>query len=334
MPPSAARAFGCARVVWNDCLRDRREAHAAGLPYVTSAELSRLRITQTKRTEERAWLADVSAVILQQSLRNLDSAYKNFFDTLRGKRQGRKVGPPRYKSKKDTRQSIRLNTNAFSIQKQRHGVCGQGRQPQGQVVPPTSGLADVSDRHEGQLRPVLPQLCRGHRARVSCAGRRRSSSAFSGSCRARPRGRRTGPRPASRSRASTPRWPTGAGTGTTRFPRKSFATTKRCMWKTSRCPPWAAPGPPSPCMTRDGLRSSACWSTRRSSTAALSPRWTVLSRPLRSVRPAASGTVPSRCTFGSGRAARAARCMTVIATQLATSFSKDVVSSPPDGRRH
>ncbi|MEV5084249.1 transposase, partial [Streptomyces sp. NPDC056159] len=69
-----ARAFGCARVVWNDCLRDRKEAHAAGLPYVKSAELSRLRITQAKRTEERAWLADVSAVVLQQSLRDLDTA--------------------------------------------------------------------------------------------------------------------------------------------------------------------------------------------------------------------------------------------------------------------
>ncbi|MCZ4611019.1 transposase [Streptomyces sp. Lzd4kr] len=111
-----ASAFGCARVVWNDCLRDRKEAHAAGLPYVTSAELSRLRITQAKRTQERAWLADVSAVVLQQSLRDLDTAYRNFFDSLGGKRQGRKVGPPRYKSKKDTRQSIRLNTNAFRLQ--------------------------------------------------------------------------------------------------------------------------------------------------------------------------------------------------------------------------
>ncbi|MFE7860467.1 RNA-guided endonuclease InsQ/TnpB family protein [Streptomyces sp. NPDC057403] len=110
-----ADAFGCARVVWNDCLRDRKDAHAAGLPYVTSAELSRLRITQAKRTEERAWLADVSAVVLQQSLRDLDTAYKNFFDSVKGKRQGRKVGPPRYKSKKDTRQSIRLNTNAFCL---------------------------------------------------------------------------------------------------------------------------------------------------------------------------------------------------------------------------
>ncbi|MGP3735012.1 RNA-guided endonuclease InsQ/TnpB family protein [Streptomyces sp. GDS52] len=111
-----ARAFGCARVVWNDCLRDRKEAHAARLPYVTSAELSRLRITQAKRTTERAWLADVSAVVLQQALRDLDTAYKNFFDSLTGRRRGRKMGPPRYKSKKDTRQSIRLNSNAFSLQ--------------------------------------------------------------------------------------------------------------------------------------------------------------------------------------------------------------------------
>ncbi|WP_369222173.1 RNA-guided endonuclease InsQ/TnpB family protein [Streptomyces sp. R39] len=111
-----AKAFGCARVVWNDCLRDRKGAHAAGLPYVKSAELSRVRITQAKRTEERAWLADVSAVVLQQSLRDLDTAYKNFFDSVKGKRQGRKVGPPRFKSKKDPRQSIRLNTNAFCVQ--------------------------------------------------------------------------------------------------------------------------------------------------------------------------------------------------------------------------
>ncbi|WP_329121321.1 RNA-guided endonuclease InsQ/TnpB family protein [Streptomyces sp. NBC_01353] len=111
-----AKAFGCARVVWNDCLRDRREAHAAGLPYVKSAELSRVRITQAKRNAERAWLADVSAVVLQQSLRDLDTAYKNFFDSVGGKRKGRRVSPPRYKSKKDARQSIRLNTNAFSLQ--------------------------------------------------------------------------------------------------------------------------------------------------------------------------------------------------------------------------
>ena len=59
-----ARAFGCARVVFNDGLRLRREAHAAGLPYVTDAELS-ARLTAAKATPERAWLGEVSAVVLQ-----------------------------------------------------------------------------------------------------------------------------------------------------------------------------------------------------------------------------------------------------------------------------
>jgi putative transposase len=109
------RTFGCARVVWNDCLRARQEAHTAGLPFPKSAELSRSFITHAKRMPGRAWLADVSAVALQQSLRDLDSAYQRFFDSLTGKAKGPQVGPPRFKSRKDARQSIRLNTNAFVL---------------------------------------------------------------------------------------------------------------------------------------------------------------------------------------------------------------------------
>ncbi|MGW0077372.1 RNA-guided endonuclease InsQ/TnpB family protein [Streptomyces cellulosae] len=104
-----ARAFGCARVVFNDALRVREEARAAGLPFVTSAELSKY-LTAVKKTPERAWLGEVSAVILQQSLRDLDTAYRNFFDGLKGKRP--RMGAPRFKSKRDNRQSIRFTANA------------------------------------------------------------------------------------------------------------------------------------------------------------------------------------------------------------------------------
>ncbi|MEV5400979.1 RNA-guided endonuclease TnpB family protein [Streptomyces cellulosae] len=104
-----ARAFGCARVVFNDALRLREEARAAGLPFVTSAELSK-HLTAVKKTPERAWLGEVSAVILQQSLRDLDTAYRNFFDGLKGKRP--RMGAPRFKSKRDNRQSIRFTANA------------------------------------------------------------------------------------------------------------------------------------------------------------------------------------------------------------------------------
>lgn len=104
-----ARAFGCARVVFNDALRLREEARAAGLPFVTSAELSK-RLTAAKKAPERVWLGEVSAVILQQSLRDLDTAYKNYFDALKGKRP--RMGAPRLKSKRDNRQSIRFTANA------------------------------------------------------------------------------------------------------------------------------------------------------------------------------------------------------------------------------
>ncbi|MET9046701.1 RNA-guided endonuclease TnpB family protein [Streptomyces sp. NPDC004362] len=104
-----ARAFGCARVVFNDALRVREEARAAGLPFVTSAELSK-RLTAAKKAPERVWLGEVSAVVLRQSLRDLDTAYKNYFDALKGKRP--RMGAPRLKSKRDNRQSIRFTANA------------------------------------------------------------------------------------------------------------------------------------------------------------------------------------------------------------------------------
>jgi len=106
-----ARAFGCARVVFNDALRLRQDAYAAGLPYITDAELS-VRLTAVKKTPERAWLGEVSAVILQQALADLDAAYRNFFASLAGRRKGPKAEPPRFRSRKDRRQAVRFTANA------------------------------------------------------------------------------------------------------------------------------------------------------------------------------------------------------------------------------
>jgi putative transposase len=106
-----ARAFGCARVVVNDALQARQEARQAGLPYLTDAELS-ARLTVAKKTPERAWLNEVSAVVLQQALADLNTAYRNFFASVAGKRKGPKVAPPRFRSRKDHRQAIRFTANA------------------------------------------------------------------------------------------------------------------------------------------------------------------------------------------------------------------------------
>jgi putative transposase len=61
---------------------------------------------------ERSWLGEVSAVVLQQSLRDAETAYRNFFASLKGDRKGPKMGSPHFKSRKDKRQSIRFTANA------------------------------------------------------------------------------------------------------------------------------------------------------------------------------------------------------------------------------
>ncbi|MGW7426415.1 RNA-guided endonuclease InsQ/TnpB family protein, partial [Streptomyces sp. NPDC054813] len=107
-----AIAFGCARVVFNDAVRAREDGRAAGEAFPSAGELSRKLITEAKRTVERSWLGAVSSVVLQQSLRDADTAYENFFASLKGTRKGPQLGPPRFKSRKDKRQSIRVTANA------------------------------------------------------------------------------------------------------------------------------------------------------------------------------------------------------------------------------
>ncbi|MGA5894145.1 RNA-guided endonuclease InsQ/TnpB family protein [Streptomyces venetus] len=116
-----AKAFGCARIVFNDAVRAREDARKAGQPFPTAGQLSTRLITEAKQTAERSWLGEVSAVVLQQALRDADTAYRNFFASLKGTRRGPKVGPPRLKSRKDARQSVRFTANA------RWSITGHGR---------------------------------------------------------------------------------------------------------------------------------------------------------------------------------------------------------------
>jgi putative transposase len=69
-------------------------------------------LTEAKKTPERAWLAEVSSVVLQQALADLNTAYRNFYQSVSGKRKGARVAPPRFRSRKDNRHSIRFTANA------------------------------------------------------------------------------------------------------------------------------------------------------------------------------------------------------------------------------
>lgn len=116
-----ARLFGCVRVVWNDALATRERARKAGEPFIKRGELSAL-LTASKKTPERSWLTEVSSVPLQQSLVHLERAYTNFFNSLTGRRKGRRLGAPNFK-RKSNRQSAEFTKSAgFSIIETTHGV--------------------------------------------------------------------------------------------------------------------------------------------------------------------------------------------------------------------
>jgi putative transposase len=107
---SLAQLFGCVRVVWNDALALCKQSET--LP--SNGDLQKVVITQAKKTETRAWLSEVSNIPLQQSVADLGIAYKNFFESVTGKRKGKPVGTPRFK-KKGGRQSARFRRGGFSI---------------------------------------------------------------------------------------------------------------------------------------------------------------------------------------------------------------------------
>jgi putative transposase len=106
------RAFGCARWVYNQALAARKASHVAGDGWIPGTVLSRQLITEAKKNPETAFLSEVSAVVLQQALRDCDVAYRNFFESAKGNRKGKRVGDPRFRSRRDSRQAIRFTANA------------------------------------------------------------------------------------------------------------------------------------------------------------------------------------------------------------------------------
>ena len=110
-----AKAMGCSRVVWNDAwwLYKNAETNNTDRP----KKISNLVITQAKKTESRKWLSEVSSVVLQQSLRDLEQAWSNYFASLKGERKGQAVGKPKPK-KKHGKQTIRFASNAFAVHSQ------------------------------------------------------------------------------------------------------------------------------------------------------------------------------------------------------------------------
>nr|WP_242884833.1 transposase [Actinomadura litoris] len=99
-----SRTFGCVRLVYNKALEERTRAWCGGQRRVSYAQSSAA-LTAWKKTEELAFLAEVSCVPLQQALRHLQTAFGNFF--------AKRAKYPRYKSRKKSRSSAEYTRSAF-----------------------------------------------------------------------------------------------------------------------------------------------------------------------------------------------------------------------------
>jgi transposase len=148
--------FGCARVVFNDCLRLREECRAAG-ETISDTEVQRRVVTLAKRTPERAWLAEVASVALVQACQDARRAYRNWFDSLSGQRKGRPVGRPRFRSKRG-RQSVRLGRiGRFEPTSQVCSACGvkDGPKPLSIRTWTCTACGTVHDRDVNAARNIL-----------------------------------------------------------------------------------------------------------------------------------------------------------------------------------
>lgn len=136
------RTLGCARFVFNHFLavrRDEWKANHHSLTYVKTSQL----LTNLKKREDTSWLSEADSMALQESLRNLDRAYENFFQ--------KRAGYPRFKSKHSRSQfyrtrnqgnGIRIEGNRIKLPKVGLVKIKQSRTFEGRILNATVSRAD------------------------------------------------------------------------------------------------------------------------------------------------------------------------------------------------
>jgi putative transposase len=98
-----AKTFGCVRYVYNRALRLRTDSYAENKTSVGYAQTSSA-LTRWKQEPDCEWLNEVSCVPVQQCLRHLQGAFRNFFE--------KRSAYPRFKSKHGE-QSAEFTRSAF-----------------------------------------------------------------------------------------------------------------------------------------------------------------------------------------------------------------------------
>ena len=94
--------IGCCRFVYNLCLEKKINAYKTSKKSISCFDLIKL-LPALKKEQETSFLKEVNSLSLQAAIRNLDSAYQRFFKE--------KKGFPKFKSKRNARQSFQIVQN-------------------------------------------------------------------------------------------------------------------------------------------------------------------------------------------------------------------------------
>ncbi|WP_414553177.1 IS200/IS605 family element RNA-guided endonuclease TnpB [Anabaena sp. CCY 0017] len=107
------KTIGCARFVYNHFLALKQELYTTEQKPLNYNACSQ-QLTLFKKEIE--WLKEVDKFALQNSLKNLETAYKNFFADLKKSKNKKGVGFPNFKKKHGCKQSYKTNLTNGNIQ--------------------------------------------------------------------------------------------------------------------------------------------------------------------------------------------------------------------------
>lgn len=139
---SIEKTFGYCRFVYNNCITERVNHYNKTGKLLPLRELINLIPIWKKTTAP--WLAEAPSQALQQSVRDLDKSYRTYFKKIR---EHKKAKPPRYKRKKNSRQTYRvpaqnncvriIDCNHIKLPKLGSVRCKVSREPLGKIYSAT-----------------------------------------------------------------------------------------------------------------------------------------------------------------------------------------------------
>lgn len=131
------KTFGCVRFVYNYFLNERIKQYKETGKSPTRFQQDK---SLTMLKTELEWLREPDKCALQEAVKNLDMAYKNFFRRVE---HGEKPGYPRFKRKRDHRKKYKTNSNIkvfdCAVQLPKLGMvkCAISKQVEGRILSAT-----------------------------------------------------------------------------------------------------------------------------------------------------------------------------------------------------